>query len=74
MPLPTLYSDVIAALKLRVPEAMVLHRRQNGDSVPLRKRFLKCLRFPLRFQEYGLRTTPPFATPPDWLGTYLWWW
>jgi hypothetical protein len=49
--------DSMAALKLRRPEAKTqlsrLHRKRNGNSVPLKKRFLS---FPLRFQEYGLRT------------------
>jgi hypothetical protein len=69
----TFDSDGMAALKLRVPEAKILTlwlcRRRNGDSVPLRKRFLRCLSFPLRFQKYGLR-----KYVPDWLGTYLQWW
>jgi hypothetical protein len=35
--------------------------------MPQRKRFLSCLSFPLRFQEFRLTTLW------DWLGTYLWW-
>jgi hypothetical protein len=54
----TFDSDSMAALKLRGPELL---KRRNGDPVPLRKRFLSFL---LRFQEYGLRTTPM-----DWLRT-----
>jgi hypothetical protein len=53
----TFDSDGMAALKLRGPEAKILtlslHRRRNGESVPLRKRFLRCLSFLLRFQELG---------------------
>jgi hypothetical protein len=65
----TFDSDGMAVLKLRAPEAKILTltvmQEEEWQLYAQRKRFLKCLNFLLRLQEYGLRpTSPPSPTTP----------
>jgi hypothetical protein len=69
----TFYSDGTMALKLRRPEEktliLMLHEKRNGDSMTLKGGLLRLLRFPARFQVYGLKInsqTWPKMCPQYW--------